>query len=117
MRRVTSGCKRMGDEQLKLPRRADACGAIHHDSGGGGTRTPKGVSPADFESAALPIRLRLQRRQNAANSAQKYTQRGSALQRSEERRVGKECRSRWDICRYRSTSFRMTETNRYPHSS
>jgi hypothetical protein len=30
-----------------------------HNSGGGGTRTPKGLRPADFESAALPIRLRL----------------------------------------------------------
>jgi hypothetical protein len=42
------------------------------DSGGGGTRTPKGLLPADFESAALPIRLRL--RVRASSECPRATQ-------------------------------------------
>jgi hypothetical protein len=38
-------------------------------SGGGGTRTPKGANPADFESAALPVRLRLQTQAHAMQTA------------------------------------------------
>ena len=45
-------------------------------NGGGGTRTPKGLRPADFESAALPVRLRLQ----CTNGAADLSDHGSALQ-------------------------------------
>jgi hypothetical protein len=43
-----------------VPHGSTVAGQCFTASGGGGTRTPKGFHPADFESAALPVRLRLQ---------------------------------------------------------
>ena len=47
-----------GTVEIQKPRTVEPLRGYNY--GGGGTRTPKGVNPADFESAALPVRLRLQ---------------------------------------------------------